>query len=242
MGGMKDTALLERQWAEQVDEWIAAGRPEHIVPAPEILRDTNEFFKFDQYDWERFEPEYAAIPLTGGYFTIVDKRDAKRVLRYSWQANVQRHRETGKILKVYAFCNVRKKQGRTRMYLHRFLAKAGTGVVIDHYNGLSLDNRRQNLRATTHAGNGTNRAAAWRRTTYPGLPRGVEVRGKRYGGQIKCRGVVTRSKRVWNIPEPAHQWYLRKHKEVHGHRCITQAKKEYPVFPPRKDVPEDVPF
>lgn len=229
------------RWAEQVDEWISKGRPEIPHPPLEPIHDTNEFFQHDQYDWENFKPDYVVIPLTKGYFTIVDTRDARRIMRYKWHANVQRHRETGKILKVYAYRNAPEGHGR-KIYLHRLIVKAGAAVVIDHFNGLSLDNRRKNLRATTNGGNNTNGGSRWRRTTYHGLLRGVERRGNAFGGQIKCKGKTIRSKRRWNIPEPAHRWYLRKHKEVHGHRCVSEATREWPTFPPRKGDPHDVPF
>lgn len=245
MGGtdIRHSALYERQWAEELDTWIANGRPPApLEPLPHIPYDTNEFFQYDQYDWENFDPDYAVIRLTQGYFTIVDKRDAKRVMRHKWQANVQRCRETGRIRKIYAFCNVSCEKGK-RLYLHRFLTKSGAAVVIDHYNGLSLDNRRQkNLRATTRSGNTANSVSHWRRTKHHGLPRGVEKRGCKFGGQIKCGGTTVRSKLHWNTPLPAHQWYLRKYKEIHGHRCVLQAKKEWPIFPPRKGVKYEVPF
>lgn len=51
----------------------------------------------------------------------------------------------------------RRVEGR-KLYLHREVrgCKPGDGVEVDHRNGDPLDNRRSNLRSTTHAQNGQN--------------------------------------------------------------------------------------
>lgn len=46
--------------------------------------------------------------------------------------------------------------GAQRLYLHRILADAPKGEVIDHVNGDKLDNRRTNLRRATVSQNGAN--------------------------------------------------------------------------------------
>jgi hypothetical protein len=62
--------------------------------------------------------------------------------------------------------------GRRRdIYLHREILGLlpGDGVVVDHVNGDTLDNRRENLRETDHRGNAQNRHAVRGRSSYRGV-------------------------------------------------------------------------
>lgn len=78
------------------------------------------------------------IPLTRGYSAHVDASDWALVRKYKW------HAVPTKGL-VYA---------RTKTtYLHRLLLNAPPGKDVDHINGNGLDNRRSNLRVSTHGAN-----------------------------------------------------------------------------------------
>ena len=59
-----------------------------------------------------------------------------------------------KIDKTYV---MRKENGKT-VYLHRFIMGTPKGMVTDHINGNTLDNRRKNLRVCTKSENNRNRA------------------------------------------------------------------------------------
>jgi hypothetical protein len=79
------------------------------------------------------------IELTKGYFATVDDEDYERVAQFNWCATVKQQG-------VYA---VRGKGPRGKMkmiYLHRFLLGAVAGQYVDHVDGDSLNNRRDNLR------------------------------------------------------------------------------------------------
>jgi hypothetical protein len=89
------------------------------------------------------------IKLTKGYFALVDNKYYERVIAAGpWQA-LETHG------KVYAYHKSR--QGRS-MLMHRFIL----GVLdlpkikIDHKDGCGLNNRRNNLRKSTHAQNQQN--------------------------------------------------------------------------------------
>ena len=54
----------------------------------------------------------------------------------------------------YAATNVKVAPGVYRsMFLHRLLIEPPEGMVVDHINGNKLDNRRENLRVVSSAGN-----------------------------------------------------------------------------------------
>lgn len=74
------------------------------------------------------------IMLTQGKSTIVDDADYELLSRIKWHA----HRKP-KEKNFYAISS----DGRK---MHRFILKANSHQIVDHINGDSLDNRRENLR------------------------------------------------------------------------------------------------
>lgn len=57
---------------------------------------------------------------------------------------------------IYACIRLRKSEGYRRVYLHRWLLNCPKGFEGDHHNGNTLDNRRGNLRISTHGENARN--------------------------------------------------------------------------------------
>lgn len=89
------------------------------------------------------------IPLSNGDFALVDDEDFDRVSVYKWHFN-----QNG-----YAVRNVRLSTDKyTSEYLHRFITglKTGDGMLVDHKNGIGLDNRKENLRVCTKTENQRN--------------------------------------------------------------------------------------
>lgn len=84
------------------------------------------------------------FPLTLGYETIIDAGDF-HVLNDKWFAYVGKSN-------VYA---ATQRNGKRKL-LHLELVGAPKGVVVDHFNGNSLDNRRWNFRLGSNADNGAN--------------------------------------------------------------------------------------
>ena len=86
-----------------------------------------------------------AIPLTGGGHTLVDSDVARRLgTRRVWRA-------ARRYVQIY-------RNGRN-MYLHRFILDAPPDKQVDHKNGDTLDNRRENLRLVSRATNNRNQHA-----------------------------------------------------------------------------------
>lgn len=87
-----------------------------------------------------------AYPLDERYVTLVDVQDLPLVLRYPWRVI------KGASGNHYVYA---KSAGRG-LYLHRLIANTPRGFETDHRNGLSLDNRRSNLRIATMSQNSAN--------------------------------------------------------------------------------------
>lgn len=86
------------------------------------------------------------IKLTQGKFAIVDDSDHVGLSKYKWYA----------AKRGYGFYAQRMKN-RQIIQMHRLLTGALKGQDVDHINGDTLDNRRENLRIVTRSQNEWNR-------------------------------------------------------------------------------------
>ena len=85
-----------------------------------------------------------------GKFTIVDPSDFYRLNSFDWLAS-------GRDDNLYAARVIRSQSGRLNTILmHREILKAPPGLLVDHRNTNSLDNRRSNLRLATPSQNSCN--------------------------------------------------------------------------------------
>lgn len=94
----------------------------------------------------RIDGAVGVVPLTKGYVAVIDAADVDLVRGRSWQAV-----EAGRC--VYAATTI----GGKRVYLHRHLTAAPTGVEVDHRDGNGLDCRRSNIRIATPTENRQNK-------------------------------------------------------------------------------------
>jgi len=96
--------------------------------------------------------EINTILLTQGYVAIVSKLDYKKLKKHKWaitrSAGVNR-----KLGEPYACTKIEGK----KVYMHRFIMGGPKGLIVDHINRQTLDNRRENLRIVTHSENMKNR-------------------------------------------------------------------------------------
>ena len=97
-----------------------------------------------------------AIELTKGFVAIVDDSDFEFLSQFKWCANVVKGG------RAYAMRNSSAKDGakKQKIYMHRLILGAAAGFEVDHINGDTLDNRRENLRQCTTSENQMNRGKA----------------------------------------------------------------------------------
>jgi len=221
--------------------------------------DPHHEFTVERYCWDGIDyKEFGVIPLTRGYFTIVSPEKYDEVAGQKWTANVQRCRETGRIVKIYA---VRKHTAREKrqgvpgyVYLHRMLTntvRLGRRVIVDHLNGHSLDCRQDNLFCTNHGHNIANIAddRVTQKTKHKGMPRGVEPIQRKwdtvYRATVYVGGRRIRSKTKFTCPERAGRWFQRMNTALHPNASLVNTNSSAPpqiIFPPLAKVCDDVPF
>jgi hypothetical protein len=128
---------------------------------------------------------YRRIYLGEGEWTILDQEDYYRLGHIKWCLG-------GNERKLYAKGGIKNKTGGAKtVYLHREIMKPRKGVLVDHRNRDSLDNRRENLRFATHSQNGCNSRIDKSKAT--SQFRGVVFRKKsgRWAANIRRRGEKT---------------------------------------------------
>lgn len=105
---------------------------------PEILNKVNEEY------WN-----CVSVRIGSGRYTIVDIEDYELTIKYPWEYHIKKG-------KGYASCKIRVGYGKRRKSLHRLIMNADNGVMVDHKNRNTLDNRRYNLRFCTFSQNSMN--------------------------------------------------------------------------------------
>lgn len=93
---------------------------------------------------------YRTIPLTQGFVCVVDAADYDAVASFRWLALRCRRG-------VYAVRWVRSGKRRVAVRMHRMLLDAPPGMEVDHQDGNTLNNCRDNLRLCSFAQNRANR-------------------------------------------------------------------------------------
>ena len=97
------------------------------------------------------------IPLTKGKVAIVDAQDYDWLSKYKWHAVKCDSR-------FYAY----RSKNRRSVSMHREIMHAPKGMVVDHIDGNSLNNRRSNLRLCTVSQNHQNRRRTYGSSKYKG--------------------------------------------------------------------------
>lgn len=105
--------------------------------------------------WVRCGDGTVKIPIGHGAYAIVDADSCEALKGVKWSSNgrgyAQRHIS-------YPTDGRRRKKAKLKM--HRIIAGAAPGQLVDHINGDKLDNRRCNLRIVTKRQNNTNKTSS----------------------------------------------------------------------------------
>jgi len=93
------------------------------------------------------------ILLTKNQFSIVDDEDFDKVNKHKWCSSFNRYTRCYVALRALPKEDGGKKQ---MLLMHRFILNAPKGIMVDHINHNSLDNRKINLRLCTNSQNQMN--------------------------------------------------------------------------------------
>jgi hypothetical protein len=93
---------------------------------------------------------FRRIPLGEGRYTIVDQQDFYWLNHFHWTCD-------GKKDSIYAVRNIISDGERKIIRMHREIMKPPAGLLVDHRNNKTWDNRRDNLRVATSSQNLANR-------------------------------------------------------------------------------------
>lgn len=98
------------------------------------------------------------IPLVCGGYAIVDKEEVSRLKKFKWRIE-------GKGKWRYV---VTHRDGKAYR-MHRLITGATKGMVVDHIDGNTLNNRKSNLRVCTNAENLRNQHSVRGRSKFKGV-------------------------------------------------------------------------
>jgi hypothetical protein len=168
--------------------------------------------------------DYKEIPLTKGKVAIVDAADFEWLSQWKWHysaASDGRHGYARRAIYLGGGSGAPKLR---RIKMHREIMDAPVGIMVDHVNGDTLDNRRRNLRLAHDWQNGANRSA---NSNKPHPYKGVYyVKPKSSDGPWKCWVAIlvestTGKKRrhslgMYHTPQEAAQAYNQAAKEYFG--------------------------
>jgi len=152
------------------------------------------------------------IPLTKGQVAIVDDEDYKRLSRFKWCAHLNRLTNTYIGQRYSHSINKAKYQDRPiNITMQEEVIGKVFGQQIDHINGNTLDNRRENLRHCTHQQNCCNRRKRPSQSKYKGVWRN----GTNWAARI-CLNGIRKYLGTYKYEEEAARVYDQAAKQYHG--------------------------
>jgi hypothetical protein len=129
---------------------------------------------------------YRRIYLGEGEWTILDAEDYYRLSDFKWGIYASKG-------KCYVVCNIKIGPMQTRtVRLHREIMNAPDGLLVDHRNGSTFDNRRENLRLATRTQNNCNRRKTKSKTSSRFIGVSFNKQRQRWNVYIRHNG-----KKLW---------------------------------------------
>jgi len=99
------------------------------------------------------------IPLTRGLAALVDPEMVEILSQFSWCACVPKG-SSGYAMRF---------DGTNFVYMHRVIMEASKEQLVDHINGNTLDNRKENLRFANKSQNASNTVKSRGKSKYKGV-------------------------------------------------------------------------
>lgn len=163
--------------------------------------------------------------------TIVSRDDYEELSQYKWSVN---HDGKGK----YYVCRYAKIAGKhRRIYMHRQITGCIEGLVVDHIDGDTFNNTRNNLRTCTQKMNQLN-CVPWGAIPYRGVSKTkantyrARIKVEDYGSEIYLG--------TFKTPEEAARAYdvaAREHFGEFAYQNFMARHRDKPV-----QIEEDIPF
>jgi len=153
----------------------------------------------------RFEGNIGYVPLTKGYEAIIDAADAHLVDKWNWFVMVSPSGDYAARFDVAI---------KRVFRMHRVIIDIPPGLVCDHINGSTLDNRRENLRPASLSENAQNIRKSSRNTSgFKGV-HWDKAEGK-WQARI-CKGGLRISLGYYRNLEDAAAAYAEASERIHG--------------------------
>jgi hypothetical protein len=170
------------------------------------------------YRRHKYGYDFRRITLGEGLFTIVDQKDFYQLNNFRWCAK-------GDGQCIYAVRFVIEADKRAKIVtMHREMMDAPPGLLVDHKNGDTLDNRRTNLRLATRSQNMSNRRKMKTKTSSQYIGVCFDKRSGRWIAKINHN-----NKKIW---------LGRFDSEIEAAKAYDQAAKKYHGEFARLNFPE----